>query len=259
MSAEAQQPRIAERPAFEAARAAIAGVDGWLSDDQARRLWDAAREVRAPGQIVEIGSFRGRSTIVLALAADEGVRVVAIDPHGGGDRGPQEIAPDADRGNADNDAFRANLARAGVEGRVRHVRRMSDVAHGDVEGSIDMLYVDGAHRYAPARDDIAAWGARVPLGGTMLVHDAYNAIGVMLAQLRLLFLSSQWRYEGRSRSLAQYRRTQLSPAARLGNALRQAVDLPYFVRNGLIKIALVARLRPVARLLGQPDEDAWPY
>jgi hypothetical protein len=41
--------------------------------------------------------------------------------------------------------------------------------------------------------------------------------------------------------------------------MRQAVHLPYFIRNGLIKLALVARLRPVARLLGQPDEDAWPY
>jgi predicted O-methyltransferase YrrM len=259
MSAEAQRQRIAEEPGFDAALAAIGGVEGWLSEGQARRLWDAAREVRAPGQIVEIGSFRGRSTIVLALAAADGVQVVAIDPHGGGDRGPQEIAPDADRGHSDNEVFRANLERAGVAERVRHVRQMSDAAHGDVEGPIDMLYVDGAHRYAPARDDIAAWGARVPRGGTMLVHDAYNAIGVMLAQLRLLFLSDGWRYVGRTRSLAQYRREDLAPGARAVNALRQAAHLPYFVRNGLIKVALVARLRPVARLLGQPDEDAWPY
>src|SRR5688500_4764337 len=132
MSTEAEPQRIAEQPGFDAALAAIDGVDGWLSEDQARRLWDAAREVRAPAQIVEIGSFRGRSTIVLALAAAEGVRVVAIDPHAGGDRGPQEIAPEAERGNADHDAFRANLARAGVEGRVTHVRQMSDAAHGDV-------------------------------------------------------------------------------------------------------------------------------
>jgi hypothetical protein len=46
---------------------------------------------------------------------------------------------------------------------------------------------------------------------------------------------------------------------RVRNVLRQAVDIPYFVRNCLIKVALLARLRPVARLLGQPDADAWPY
>ena len=100
----------------------------------------------------------------------------------------------------------------------------------------------------------------MPLGGTLLVHDAYNAIGVMLAQLRLLFFSGRWRYVGRTRSLAQYRREDLSAGPRgCATPLRQAVHLPYFVRNGLIKVALVARLRPVARLLGQPDEDAWPY
>jgi len=255
----AQPPRTTDKPDLDDALRAIDGVEGWLSEDQARRLWNAALGVRSGGQIVEIGSFRGRSTIVLSRAAAEGVGIVAIDPHGGGDRGPQEISPDQVRGDEDNRVFRANLEGAGVNGRVRHVRLMSDEAHGGVDGPIDMLYVDGAHRYKPARDDIAAWGARVPVGGTLLVHDAYNAIGVMLAQLRLLFFSREWRYVGRSRSLAQYRRLPMSAGERVTNALRQAVHIPYFVRNLVIKVALVARLRPVARLLGQPDEDAWPY
>lgn len=259
MSVEARRPRIADESNLEAALSAIGDVEGWLSEGQARRLWHAGREVTPPGQIVEIGSFRGRSTIVLSRAAAEGVQIVAIDPHAGSDRGPQEFDPEAERGQADNEVFRANLERAGVNGQVRHVRSFSDQAHADVDGPIDMLYVDGAHRYAPARDDIAAWGARVPLGGTMLVHDTYNAIGVMLAQLRLLFGSSEWRYVGRTRSLAQYRRERLSPGGRVANALRQAVPLPWFVRNCLIKVAMVARLRPVARVLGLPDEDAWPY
>ena len=93
----------------------------------------------------------------------------------------------------------------------------------------------------------------------MLVHDSYNAVGVMLAQLRLLFFSKEWRYVGRSRSLAEYHRVKLSGAERARNLARQTVEAPYFVRNGLIKVALVARLRPLARALGLPDEDAWPY
>jgi hypothetical protein len=242
-----------------AALAAASEVEGWLSDDQARRLWNAATTLRPPGRIVEIGSFRGRSTIVLRLAAPEGVELVAIDPHGGGDRGPQEIDPDLLRGEEDHRAFHANLEKAGVAATVRHVRRPSDQAHGEVKGPIDLLYVDGAHRYGPARADINGWGELVRLGGTMLVHDSYNAVGVMLVQLRSLFLSSEWRYVGRSRSLAEYRRVRLSGRGRARNALRQARELPYFLRNGLIKVALVARLRPAARLLGLWDGDDWPY
>ena len=41
--------------------------------------------------------------------------------------------------------FHANLLAAGVDERVTHVRKMSDVALDDVEGDIDLLYIDGAH------------------------------------------------------------------------------------------------------------------
>jgi predicted O-methyltransferase YrrM len=250
-------PEVSRRD-LESSLEAINGVEGWLSEGQARRLWEAATRVRAPGRIVEIGSFRGRSTIILRGAAEEGVEVVAIDPHGGGDRGPQEISPDAQRGDEDYRAFHANLERAGVDHDVRHVRRMSDDALGEVQGPIDLLYVDGAHRYAPARADIESWGALVPQGGGMLVHDAYNAIGVMLAQLRLLFGSSEYRYVGRSGSLAEYRRERLTGVARVRNALHQAGGIPYFVRNGFIEVAIVAKQPRLARLFGH-DTGHWPY
>ena len=260
MSAEARRPRIADEPDLEAALARDRRRRGLAERGPGAPALERRPELTArPRQIVEIGSFRGRSTIVLSRAVAEGIQIVAIDPHGGGDRGPQEIAPEAERGNADNESSSPTCSGPGSNGRRAARAAMSDEAHGDVDGSIDLLYVDGAHRYAPARDDIAAWGARVPLGGTLLVHDAYNAIGVMLAQLRLLFFSGRgatWAARARSRSTGA--RT-CRPGARAANALRQAVHLPYFVRNGLIKLALVARLRPVARLLGQPDEDAWPY
>jgi SAM-dependent methyltransferase len=244
---------------FASALDLVGDVEGWLTDAQARRLWEAAERLSAPARIVEIGSFRGRSTIVLARAAADGVEIVAIDPHGGGDRGPQQITPDAARGEEDHAAFTANLTRAGVTDRVRHLRLPShDALLGSGAEAVDLLYVDGAHRFAPARADIERWGDRVAEGGTLLVHDAYNAIGVTLAQLRLLFASRRWRYQGRTGSLAEYRREPLSGAVRGANALRQAAGLPYFVRNLVIKVLIVARLGPLTRLLGH-DTGEWPY
>jgi predicted O-methyltransferase YrrM len=243
---------------FKQTLALISDVEGWLSDDQARRLWTGAAAVGAPGRIVEIGSFRGRSTIILASAAPEGVEVLAIDPHGGGDRGPQEIAAVAERGEEDHTAFEGNLNRAGVRERVHHVRLPSQAALGEVAGEVDLLYVDGAHRYRPASEDIARWGDRVKPSGTMLVHDSFNAIGVMLAQLRLLFASRTWRYVGRSGSLAEYRRQQLSGVELGLNGLRQLAGVPYFARNMLIKVLLVTRLGRWTRLLGHDTGD-WPY
>lgn len=245
---------------FEQTWAAIGAVDGWLTAGQARRLFDAAERTRPGERIVEIGSFRGRSTIVLAQAAPDGVEVIAIDPHAGNDRGPQEIEGFAAEAADDHRLFTDNLRAAGVEGRVRHVRRFSDAAHGEVTGALDMLYVDGAHRYAPARADIAEWGGRVRDGGTMLVHDAFSSVGVTGALIREAFLGRRWRYVGRSRSLVEYR-ADLAPgiAARLANAGRQAAQLPWFVRNVALKVLLTARLGPVLGRLRGGRVPEWPY
>ena len=95
----------------------IADVEGWLTDEQARRLYDRAWKLPKDAQIVEIGSFRGRSLIVLASAAPAGVGIVSIDPHAGGDRGPQEIAPNQQLGDSDYFCYTDNLTRAGVADR----------------------------------------------------------------------------------------------------------------------------------------------
>jgi hypothetical protein len=242
----------------QAALDASSTIEGWLSRDQGARLYVAAHRVPAGGSIVEIGSFRGRSMVVLASAAPDGVEIVAIDPHAGGDRGPNEIAPQADRGEADNQAFHANLRRAGVDGRVRLVRKMSGDALGDVAGELDLLYIDGAHRYRPASDDIARWGSRVRLGGTLLIHDSFNAIGVTGALLRLVVFGDAWRYLGRSGSLVQYRREPVGGVRRVANSAVQLAQLGYFARMVTVKVALTARLYPLARLLGHHSRD-WPY
>jgi predicted O-methyltransferase YrrM len=248
-----------ESGSFEAVLASVAGVEGWMSPDQARRLYDAAVRTSAGQRIVEIGSFRGRSTIVLASAAPAGVSVVAIDPHAGNDRGPQEIEGFADEAAGDHEVFNTNLAAAGVAERVLHLRMFSDAAHGEVTGSIEVLYIDGAHRYAPARTDISDWGARVSDGGTMLIHDSFSSVGVTLAILRELVPGKRWRYVGRARSLTEYR-ADLEPtlSARLSNVGRQLAQLPWFVKNLLVKVMISAKLGSVMKRVTGRDPE-WPY
>ena len=244
---------------FDEVLTSVADVEGWMSPDQARRLYDAARTA-APGQrIVEIGSFRGRSMIVLATAAEPGVELVAIDPHAGNDRGPQEIEGFAAEAQDDHAVFNRNLAAAGVADRVRHVRAFSDAALVDVPGAVQVLYVDGAHRYAPARADIRDWGNRVEPGGTMLIHDSFSSVGVTLAILRELVWSSQWRYVGRARSMTEYRRDlPVGLGAKVTNALRQLAQLPWFAKNLGIKVLMSVKLGGLlSKLTGRPAE--WPY
>jgi hypothetical protein len=234
---------------FSVTLASVAAVEGWMTDAQAQRLWDRACSVREGGRIVEIGSFRGRSTIVLASAASSDAEVVAIDPHAGNDRGPQEIEGFEDEAEQDHEVFHANLRAAGVDDRVRHVRRPSQEALDEVSGAVDLLYIDGAHRYRPALADIRRWGERVPPGGTLLIHDSFSSIGVTLALLRSMLASADFRYVGRSTSMAEYRRGRLPRKERLSNAGRQLAQLPWFARNVVIKVLIATHLK----------KGSWPY
>jgi hypothetical protein len=91
----------------------LEGVDGWLGEEIAGVLFRSARETarRRPDPcVVEIGSWMGRSTIVIAkglLDGEANGTVHAIDPHE--IPGTRKVAEDRLA------QLRANLATAGVE------------------------------------------------------------------------------------------------------------------------------------------------
>jgi hypothetical protein len=114
-----------------------------------------------------------------------------------------------------------------------------------VEGAIDLLWVDGAHRAKPAFDDLKRWGDRVRPGGRMLVHDSWCSVGVTFATLAAVTAAGDWRYDGRERSLAAYTRVPASPA----NRWKQVRELPWFAAN-------VARK---AKILLTRSGEPWPY
>ena len=245
---------------FDEVQAIVADVEGWMTPGQARRLWTCARTVRPGRRIVEIGSFRGRSMIVLASAAAADVEVVAIDPHAGNDRGPHEFEGFEDEASEDHDVFLANLKAAGVIERVTHVRKYSNEALADVPGEIDLLYIDGAHRLKPALDDIRRWSAKVEPGGQLLIHDSFSSVGVTGAIALSLLTSADWRYLGRSESMTHYRREPVGgPLARLRNVGRQLVSLPYFAKNLVIKGLILGKLGFLTQPLFGHDPKTWPH
>ena len=243
-------PAPTDDAAFGSALAAVAGVEGWLRDEQARILWDSARRLVPPATIVEIGSYHGRSTVVLARAAAEGVDVFAVDPHAGNDRGPGQWRGDEDDGQADHRRFVSTLAGAGVDHRVTHVREFSRAAHPRIRGPVDLLYVDGAHGYGPATGDVVGWGSRVVRGGHMVIHDVYNSFFVSLVVIRRLWFSRRWRQVERFRSMVAYERVDLDGPDYLRSAAANVAELPRFVRNMVVKALRAARVERLAVVVG---------
>lgn len=236
---------------------AVRDIRGWLTDHQARVLYERAAGLPSGARIVEIGSYHGRSTIMLAKAAPE-AEVIAVDPYPGEDDESWRLHEGTKVGGRDLEHFQSNLENAGERERVQHVRDYSSDALRGFAGEIDLLYIDGAHDLRSALGDIRGWGTLVREGGTMFVHDSFSSVGVTVAQLVALFFGRRFRYVGRSRSLAEYRRDTLSAPQRVRNAARQSAQLPWFVRNVAVKLAMVVKAWPVVRLLGHSD-DVYPY
>jgi hypothetical protein len=225
-----------ELPAFDAVLATASGIDGWLTPAQAELLWEQATAVPDGGLIVEIGSHQGRSTVVLAAAR---AQVVAIDPFVGGAMFG---------GLATRDRFAANLAAAGVTGRVELRQVRSTQLRPAWTSPIDFLYIDGKHDYWTVSDDLR-WASFLPTGGRLAIHDAFSSIGVTLGLLRHVLFSRRLRYLSRTGSMALFEVSSPSRADRW----RMACQLPWWLRNVGIKVLLRLRLYQVARLFGHAD------
>jgi predicted O-methyltransferase YrrM len=134
----------------------IAGVPGWLTDEEGEALYGLARACTGKGVIVEIGSFKGKSTVCLGLGSQAGasVPIYAIDPH-------QERFPE----------FEANVRRAGIDELVHPLPSLSQPAADEFHEPIELLFVDGSHEYELVLEDFEKWVPKVVDGGWVAFHD----------------------------------------------------------------------------------------
>jgi predicted O-methyltransferase YrrM len=152
---------------------ALSNIEGWLLSSEAWALHNRALQVIATmkgADLVEIGSWKGRSTIAIALAIPptSSERLYAIDPHTGSRE--HQVGPDAVDTYSE---FIANLKRAGVEDRVVALRETSLTARPRFDDhSVGLLFVDGSHEYIDVKNDIAAWRTALVDGALVAFNDA---------------------------------------------------------------------------------------
>lgn len=238
-------PTSPGREGFDTAFAHAATVPGWLTEDQARLLWEEALRLDAGATLLEIGSHQGRSTVVLGTAAQRlDAHLIAIDPF---------VEGRLFGGSSTKEKLLANLASAGVQDRVQLVEEYSTKARKTWRRPLDYLYIDGKHDYWTLSDDLR-WALFLHEGAPVLVHDCYSSIGVTLGVLRNVLPSRTLRYETRIGSLALFRVGRARPADRL----RILAQLPWWLRNVGLKVLLRLRLRALARLVGH-DSPYDPY
>ena len=171
----------------------LAKIDGWLTKREGSFLYEIAKKVQPPNVIVEIGSWKGKSTICLAKGSEAGHKaaVYAIDPHTGSPEHHQKF------GKIDTfHEFRLNLKKAEVDHRVHPFRSASQDAVKSFNSPIGFLFIDGNHSIKAVRADFHLWFPKVEEGGIIAFHDSWHSDGPIVVSARALLTSPKIKNPG---------------------------------------------------------------
>ncbi len=156
-------------------------VIGFMPADEGRALYDAAVAHLGDGVGVEIGTYCGKSTVMLGAAAQQtGGVLYTIDHH----HGSEEHQPgweyhdtsmvDEVTGLFDTlPTLRHTLDAAGLDDHVVAVVGKSSVVARSWRTPLQLLFIDGGHTDAAAQQDFDGWARWVAVGGALVIHDVF--------------------------------------------------------------------------------------
>jgi predicted O-methyltransferase YrrM len=145
-------------PATDLPRPIPPEIRGWMFSYELRWLYDQAKSLQ-PGDLLEVGSFRGLSASALGQAG----KLTCVDTFRGGNDLPEEDTF------AD---FQKTMRTMGLSPEVRRGRSDRVLPELMREGRcFALVFIDGSHEYADARKDIALGWDLLRWGGLLVVDD----------------------------------------------------------------------------------------
>ncbi|HYW40271.1 MAG TPA: class I SAM-dependent methyltransferase [Terriglobales bacterium] len=223
---------------IENAWQATKDVPGFMGENEARFLGLLAACIPAQGAIVEIGSFKGRSTVMLAMVASHyGLgRIVSIDPH------THNLSTGADGSTLPStyQEFQASLRKAGVTEHVEIHHAFSTDVSPTWNREIRFLWIDGDHTYEGAKSDFDGFSPFLAAGGVVALHDALNNFaGPIRVFVEEILRTNRFGPVGFVHSIAwaQFRPADASVFSEARQKLerRAARLLPFVQKNGRLR------------------------
>lgn len=147
-------------------------IEGFLSPAEMRFLVLLGACPRAEGEVLEIGSFKGRSTFILAsaarLAGEKSIN--AVDPL----IAPSETDPDLGSEASSEADFFSNLERTGVARNVEFHKEFSYRLAERWARPLRLLWIDGDHTYKGTRADLDGFLPHLSDGAVVAIHDVLH-------------------------------------------------------------------------------------
>lgn len=150
----------------------VAAIEGFLSPKEMRFLVLLGACPTAKGEILEIGSFKGRSTVILAKASaaagDKGI--VAVDPL----TAPAETDPDLRGDESSLKDFMGNIERHRVADRIEFYQSFSHTVAETWTRPLRLLWIDGDHTCQGAKSDLEGFSPHLADGAVVAIHDVLH-------------------------------------------------------------------------------------
>jgi len=147
-------------------------IDGWVNEAEGEYLFETSRNCEGNGIILEIGSWKGKSTIYLGKGSQSGnkVKIYAVDPHTGSSEHIEEY------GEVNTfDEFKKNIESAGLNNIITPVVKTSYDAFNMFDEPVEFVFIDGAHEYEQVKLDFELWFPRLIEGGKIAFHDSIGS------------------------------------------------------------------------------------
>ena len=148
-------------------------VEGYLSPNEMRFLALLAAYPTAVGEVLEIGSFKGKSTIILAKAAalaDKNSKIHAVDPM----TAPSATDPDLRGDETSFTDFQKNIEKHNVADRIEFHQTFSYKLAETWKRPLRFLWIDGDHTYKGTKLDFDGFAAHLSDGAIVAMHDVLH-------------------------------------------------------------------------------------
>lgn len=150
----------------------IESVEGYLAPNEIRFLALMAACPTAKGEILEIGSFKGKSTVILAKAAAlcGNGKVHAVDPM----IAPSETDPDLKGEASSFPDFQKNIEAQNVSKQIEFHQNFSYELAESWNEPIRLLWIDGDHTYKGTKLDFDGFAEHLADGAIVAIHDVLH-------------------------------------------------------------------------------------
>jgi len=150
--------------------ARLAALEGLVAEATGLRLLALAQTIPADKAIVELGSFKGKSTCYIASGAQMGLGapVYAVDAWDM----PQNIKGKHDfTAPSVREKFYDQTDSLGLSQSIIAMQGLSAEVGKAFRGSVGMLFIDASHEYEDVRDDFRAWLPHLVIGAVVVFDD----------------------------------------------------------------------------------------